>query len=242
MLYTQNRIQTQMNQMTQTCLKNRGLNWLLNEGYKFFNNPVILELPGRQRITVFMGNDSNDAEDSLRGFVNNEPSLNYLTEDGIPYFEKIKLEEKLFDSGKPEVFFHDRIGNDFMAFPVRVLDVNAATVFIVANKRPFQDSDAELIRHFSLLIGQEIQKEPFHPKNRGSYINFLLIDLLKSKYIDLESVNYDLRRIGYKLKGKYQVAVLHSNSFPCPDFISSRIRDILTGHLYAFYDDDLVLK
>jgi hypothetical protein len=240
-LYTQDRIQAQMNQMTQVCLKNRGLNWLLSEGYKFFNNPMILELPGRRRITMFMGNDLGNAKNPLREFVNEEPSLNYLTEDGTPYFQKIKLAEKILDSGKPELFFHDRIGKDIMAFPVRVFDVNLATIFIVASNRPFQDSDYELIRHFSLLVGQEIQKEPFHPRNRGSYINFLLIDLLKSKYIDLESVNYDLRRIDYKLKGKYQIAVLHSNSFPCPDFVPSRIQGILTGHLYAFYEDDLVI-
>jgi hypothetical protein len=56
-LYTQDLIQAQMNHMTQACLKNRGLNGLLSEGYKFFNNPVILELPGRRRITMFIGND-----------------------------------------------------------------------------------------------------------------------------------------------------------------------------------------
>ena len=230
-----------INQMTQSYFNCISMQQLLKIGYEVFENPIIVELPSRRRKAHYLGEGPFAQDDPLMHYLQVESTMDYMGENGIPYFDQIRLTDRLRESNQPVIVHHDRADTQMMSCIVRVVGVSAAIVHVMEHNRPFREIDPRLLSHFSLLIGQEIQKESVHTKNPGSSLSYVLIDMLRNEHLDRETALFELQRRKFPLHGKNQMAVLHSNDFPCPDQVVSYLRDIMNGHMHAMYEDDLVI-
>lgn len=234
-------IEATINQMTQAYFNCVSMRHLLTIGYEVFENPIIVELPSRRRLAQYLGDGPFAKDDALIRYLQDEASMDYMMDDESTFFEKTHLIDQLLETNRPILSHHDRADTQMMSCIVRVVGVLAAVVHVLEHNRPFRATDPRLLSHFSLLIGQEIQKESVHTKNPGSSLSFLLIDMLRNEHLDEETALYELHRVKFPLLGKNQIAVLHSNDFPCPNQVVNYLQDITSGHMRAMYEDDLVI-
>ncbi len=161
----------------------RGLQELLEIGYKIFGNPLVvadkswkviamtpqIEIPGDKSWNEFLTNGFGSPE---------------TVESGI----KDKLIQKIDTSPTPFRWLSNDMKYPRLFSKIMLNDKIPAVISIVEYNKPFVDSDYELIKILCDALSAEFQKNEYHQFTRGTQHEDIFINILEGRFRDLKSI------------------------------------------------------
>lgn len=230
--------------MLMALLSNNGLQYLIDEAGETLGNPIFVIDNSYRYIARHIGKLPADDSEYAR-IMSQEMEYDSILESGVAYIREHKLDEKLCRQDRPYCHYHEYLKKTTMIATVRIRGVEMAHVMMVEQNHPFGKYDEECFARLTLFVGQELQKSPLYQKNRGQMYSYFLINLLEDSQPSRAVIQRRLRVLHYRLLDKFYVVVLQPKdggfTGQSVDAVIDRLRDILTGNIYALYESQLVV-
>ncbi|MCU6761821.1 Sugar diacid regulator [uncultured Roseburia sp.] len=224
--------------MTNAFFSDQGLQFMTDTAYQIFDNPVFVIDSSYKYLAISSGlGPDND-------FVARENANGYIAEQGIRFIKESHLEEKLAKSGKA-YYYNPLFHAGMMAAAVSIHGITIGKVMLYEKNHPLADTDGALLEQFSRFVAMELQKNQFFQQNKDIMYSYFLADLLDSKDINYPSIRDRLHTMGMDLKDDLYILTISASSYHHAaaklEVIVSELNRILTGAIYAIYENSLVL-
>ena len=224
--------------MTNAFFSDQGLQYMTDTAYRIFDNPVFV-IDSSYKYLAFSSGMAPDSD-----FIASENANGYIAEQGIRFIKDSHLEEKLAKSGKA-YYYNPLFHAGMLTAAVNIHGITIGKVMLYEKNHPLADTDEPLLEQFARFVAMELQKNQFFQQNKGIMYSYFLADLLDSKDINYPSIRDRLHTMGMDLKDDLYILTISASSYHHAtaklEVIVSELNRILTGSIYAIYEDSLVL-
>ncbi len=235
----------QIKRLLTALITNNGLDYMVNEAYKIFKNPIFIVDNSYHYIAKNIGEDQLVMGSHYQETVTREMEINGVMEEGVAFIQEHNFDTILSDIHQPYEYYNDIYNKNSLLLPIRVHSVEVGHMMLLEEFHPFTSVDREIFYRFSFLVAQELQKSAFYASNKGQLFSYFLIDLLKAESPNLQNITRRLDILKYKLKDSFIICTV---SFSQQDgnnkkmtVLTGELQKILTGHIYAIFNQQLVI-
>jgi len=224
--------------MVNALFSDKGLQNLIDTAAQIFDNPIYLvDLQGKY-LAISSG-ISTDNE-----FFLSETKRGYISDEGMQFIRRNKIDEKVRTSEQPYYFFNPLISHGTLIGAVCIQDIEVGHLMLQESNHPMNEYDPALFQRFARLVAMELQKSSFFSDNRGVMYSYFLADLLRDSPTSSASIKERLSTLGYHMKEDIYLMVIPSSCYHNSDLrteiIIQNLRIILSGSLYVIYEGDIV--
>ena len=216
----------------------RGLQYLVDTASELFGNPIYIVDLQHKYLAISSGIFPDNE------FFAVENMSGYISEEGISYIRKNRIDEKVRKSKLPIYFYNEMIGHGTMISNIKMDGIEVGHIMIQESVHHFKETDSELLYHFTRLVSMELQKNSVFKDNKGVMYSYFLADLLKNPSSNANLVKKRLENLGFKLKNDLYLLVIPASSYHRShlklDMILQGIRNILVGSIYVIFEDSIV--
>lgn len=225
-------------------LSNNGLQYLIDEASKTLGNPIFVVDTSYQYIARQTGELPADDSEYAR-IMRQEMEYNSILESGVNYIKNTQLDETVCKMNEPYCLYNDYLKKKTMISSVRIHGIEVAHVMMVEQNQPFSRNDFDCFQRLAHFVGQEMQKSAFYQTNKGQMYSYFLINLLNDPQPVQRVLQRRLQVLHYALLDKFIVAAIQPKkgifTGQTFDVVTGQLRGILTGNIYALYDNCLVI-
>lgn len=227
-----------MHIMVNALISEKGLQYLVDTAAKIFCNPLyVIDLQHKYLAIssgIFPNND----------FFQMENKAGYISEEGLKFIRKNKIDEKVRKNNTPYYFVNPLIGQGMLIDVIQIQGIEVGHIMLQEAEHAFNEFDSDLFHRFSKLVSMELQKDTVFANNKGVMYSYFLADLLKNPNVNTSLVKKRLEALGYKLKEDLYIIVIPSISYHTTELrlevIIQHIRTIFVGCIYVIYEDTIV--
>ncbi len=218
----------------------RGLQELLEIGYKIFQNPIVVadkswkviamtpvtEIPGDKTWNEFLKN----------GFLSPE-----LIASGIKdqFIKDIDLSTKPFKRLSTDMKYPRLVGK------IMLNGNMPAVISVVEYNRPFSELDYEWMEVFCDAVAAEFQKNEYQQFARGTQHEDIFVNILEGRFRDLNSIEERLKVLRIVMNRNIYVFVCDVKDCKArqlsPDYLRDALENVVTGGKTLIYNGLIVL-
>jgi hypothetical protein len=215
-----------------------GLQYLVDTASHLFENPIyVVDLQNK-----YLAISSDIVPDNE--FFSVESASGYISKAGIQSIRVNKLDEKIRQNRTTYYYVNELVDKGMLINAVHIQGIEVGHVMMMESEHPFREFDSDFFYRFCELISIELQKDPAYANNKGVMYSYFLSDLLKNPEENIVQVSDRLTSLGYDLKKYLYILAIPSTSYHLSntrlDVITNHLRTILTGSIYAVYEDSIV--
>ena len=237
-LQNNNNINMKKQMLFDALLADKGLQYLVDVAYEVFGNPLFVIDNSYKYLAISTGVVVNNP------FVDEENQLGYISEQGIKFIRKSKIDEKIRNEKSPICFYNPLHDRSMMVQAITINNIEVGRVMLYELDQPFNKYDNILLHQTSRIIAVELQKNSFITSNKGFMYSYFFADLLDNPDINYNSIKERLSVLGYNLKDEQYILVIPSQSYhnakANPNVIAEQLKLILHGSIYAIYKIQLL--
>ncbi|MCI8281426.1 MAG: PucR family transcriptional regulator [Lachnospiraceae bacterium] len=217
----------------------QGLQYMADIAYEVFGNPVFVVDSSFKYLAISSAFSPNNT------ILEEELASGYILESGIRSIREANLDEKVRSSNTPYYFQTPLHGTGMLIAPVKIHGIEVAKVMLYESLKPITDIDSLLLSRLARFISMELQKDSFYNQNRDVMFSYFLADLLDNPDTNYPSVRERLHILGFDLKEDLYIMTISASSYREAnaklEVIVRELNNILTGSLYAIYENTLVM-
>lgn len=215
-----------------------GLQYLVDTASHLFENPIyVVDLQHK-----YLALSSGIVPDNE--FFTEESASGYISESGIRSIRANKLDEKIRQNKTAYYYVNELVDKGMLVDAVHIQGIEVGHVMMLESEHPFREFDPDFFHRFCALVSIELQKDPAYASNKGVMYSYFLSDLLKNPEENIVRVSERLSSLGYNLKEYLYILAIPPTSYHSSntrlDVITNHLRTILTGSIYAVYEDSIV--
>lgn len=234
-----------MKRLLSALVSNNGIDYMVDEAYKVFQNPIFIVDNSYHYIAKSIGEDQIIEGSHYKKTIGRELEIDGIMEEGLAFIKDHHIDGSLGDVHIPYEFYNEIYKKNSLILPIRVHTVEVARMMLLEEFHPFTCVDRETFYRFSFLVAQELQKSAFYSSNRGQLFSYFLIDLLKADSPNLHNITRRLGMLKYELKEAFHICTISFNSIENNTkkmtILVQELQNILTGHIYAIFNQQLVI-
>ncbi|CUX18814.1 PucR family transcriptional regulator [Clostridium sp. C105KSO13] len=215
-----------------------GLQYLVDTASHLFENPIyVVDLQNK-----YLAISSGIVPDNK--FFSVESASGYISEAGIQSIRANNLDEKVRMNKGAYYYVNELVNKGMLVDAIHIQGIEVGHVMMMEYEHPFREFDSDFFHRFCELVSIEMQKDPAYASNKGVMYSYFLSDLLKNPEENIVQVSERLTSLGYDLKEYLYILAIPSTSYHLSntrlDVITNHLRTILTGSIYAVYEDSIV--
>lgn len=238
-LSTHNDLENKKMRLTNILLEGKGLQQLVEEGKKIFSNPIMVcDLANN-----ILAYNKNATVNNLTWSKLEDNKLQ--TYERLRNFHKSGVFEKLYKSMEPVIERFDYSPHRWMAYKITIQGNLAGHVAIVEAESSYHENDIELLKFFSEIISNELEKHIFQNYIYENSYEYILSDLLNGSAKEKQVIESQLKNLNKMLcKNLYLITIRNKqvNSKQMQlKYIKSIIDNILNVPMSLIYNNDLVV-
>lgn len=227
-----------MHILTNALFSGNGLQYLVDTAARLFGNPIYVVDLQYKYLAISSGIVPDD------DFFREESESGYISALGIQSIRANRLDEKVRQS-KTSLHCHNAlIHKNMLIDAVHIQGIEVGHVMMLESEHSFRDFDDIFFHRFCELVATELQKDPAYTNHKGVMYSYFLADLLKNPKENVQQIEDRLTSLGYDLKEYLYLIAIPPNSYHLSstrlDVITNHLRTILTGSIYAIYEDSIV--
>ena len=221
-------------------IQGRGLQNLLDIGYRFLENPILLHDLGFKLLGHIKGIDAKIDDPFWSDIVSN----GYSSAEIVTHFKNQKYYEQVYKSKLPIYGMWQEPKNNRIISHVYIDNRIVGTLYILEYERHFKQIDNEIITLLCDAISIEFQKSKnYHNTKQVMYENFI-IELLDEKLTKIEVIREREKYLGLQLKENlYVISINYSqlDSISTISNISQLLEDMLFGSTTILYKNLIII-
>jgi sugar diacid utilization regulator len=238
-----------MRDLINAFFSDQGLQHLVDTAYHVLKNPIIVIDMSDAHLAITLGENPEENSDPIlanlwRDHLENQ-SVNL---EAIEYGKQNDITQKLRHTS-PLIYYHELLKHQVMASLVLVHGVEVAKVIMIEHNRSFEPTDNFYFHSLAQYIGQELSKNFFYKNNKNRIRSSFLMDLLSSTHITPKTISRRLASIDYTMQDSLYLAIFRQRNILTHNFhhidltfaVGTISAPILSGHLYAINNDELVV-
>ncbi|MEN8905141.1 MAG: helix-turn-helix domain-containing protein [Clostridiales bacterium] len=241
----ENETSSKVKRMLSALLSNNGIDYLIDETYKVLGNPIFIVDNNYRYIAKNIGADKINPDSLYRRIITQEIAENGVNEEGRLFIKKNNLDEILSKTSNPFYFYNEVFKKGSMLLTIRVHNIEVGHMMLLEEFKNFTTIDYECFLKLSYFVAQELQKNSFYINNKGQMFSYFLIDLLKSEFPSIHNINRRLSILKYQLLNTFYICIISTQQKENPhnelSILIQQLQNILTGHIYAIYNNQLVI-
>ena len=215
-----------------------GLQYLVDTASHLFDNPIYVVDLQNKYLAISAGIVPDNE------FFSTESASGYISEAGIQSIRANKLDEKVRQSKAAYYYVNELVNKGMLVDAIHIQGIEIGHVMMMESEHAFHEFDPDFFHRFCELISIELQKDPAYVNNKGLMYSYFLSDLLKNPEENIAQISERLISLGYDLQEYLYILAIPSTSYHLSntrlDVITNHLRTILTGSIYAVYEDSIV--
>lgn len=227
-----------MHILSNALFSGNGLQYLVDTASHLFGNPIYVVDLQNKYLAISAGIVPDNE------FFCEESATGYISEKGIQFIRKNRLDDKVRGSDVPYYCTNNLIQQGMMIDAVHIQDIEVAHVMMLESEHAFREFDGDLFHRFCKLVSMELQKSSAYSRNKGVMYSYFLADLLKNPQHDIVEIKERLKLLGYSLKETFYIIAIppvgHGFSDLKLDVILDYMKNIFSGSIYVIYEDTIV--
>lgn len=224
---------------------NKGLQHLIDVAYTVLKNPIFVSDTTNKYLAAVYDESFVEPGSQFENFIFSDILYNYIDEGGRAFIKELNLDEILAQSSQPYCTYHSHFGAEAMFSAVRVHNVIAGKIFMVAVEHPFQPMDYRYFEQLVGLVNQELLTMEAVVRNRYESGALFLIDLLTTSHADPEMLQRAVGAFKFVPKGDFFMGAFQSRdnalNSDALHQLCSQLKNLLPTHPAAVLDGRLVV-
>jgi sugar diacid utilization regulator len=231
------RIISGMGVLLDALLEDKGLQQLAEAAVRVFRMSVLIS-DKSYKILAWASNGKDTST-----IVELDTRSGYIADTLVQEIQNRRIDDLIRKAGKPTLIVSSR-GIEYLVASVVVHDVEVAHVSLITGGLPVGAVEKELLRRFSQIIANELQKNNFFIVNRGSLHASFLADLFENKINSLIDARKRLSIFGFSLKKCQQTLSISIRDHIAPDLklqtVLGQLRKLIPDSIHMIYQGELV--
>lgn len=219
-----------------------GLQYLINVAYEILGHPIYVVDNSYRYLAFSQRGDAGKVDSPV---LLEENKLGHIIDAGVRQIKKARLDEMIRKSPRPFYYDNAVLGGGTLIDLIIIHNVEVGHIMMYEMDKPFTHFDRVLLNRLSQMVALELQKNDFFKHNRGVMYSYFLADLLDNHISSYQSISKRLQVLGYTLKEKLYVMVVHSRNERGNDkrleAVANQIHWLLVGSMYVIYQGGIVL-
>lgn len=240
MLIKYHRFMEHSSTLLNAAIKSRGIQDILDCGYKIFNNPIFVVDSAYKLVAVIKGGEVHD--EPLKDLI----QCGFFTQSHIQLIKKNDIHKKILSSNSPvkiekdDYFFYARIVSN-----INIENKSIGHLGVIfENDRKIDDFDIDLMAKLRDVLALEMEKSSFIRNTKGLEYEFFIADLLDGMNADAVWIMDRMKSFGLKENCHNYVINIDpskSNEIVSLSLLRKEVENILSDSKPLIYHDKLVI-